>query len=231
MLRAYLLKGVPVMLQQNDFSGNLKGDFASALARVGEAEDLAILHQLIQSDIERLRKGRDARAKGDRGKLGNGASMSYSNWHTRALARLDPDHADSVLLELLKVPEYERDAAGTLVQLARTPEPQKLVNTFGRKRNYSEMWDARGKLQPARFNEERRTRYAEAIRGELESVLEARKQGETVNDYRVKELAKILAILDGLGSKDLIFAALQSGLIWEPWPNCMKCWAISSRDD
>jgi hypothetical protein len=217
MLRNYLLKGVPIMLQQEDFSGNMKADLASALARVGEAEDLARLHDLIQADIERLRKGREARAKGDRGKQGNGASMSYSNWHTRALARLAPHRADSVLLELLKVPEYERDAAATLVQLARIPEPQKPVNPFGSKRNYSEMWEARTKLQPMGFNEERRNRYAEAIRGELENVLEAGKQGGTVNDFRVKELAKILAILDGLGSKDLLFRALQVSGRFNGW--------------
>jgi hypothetical protein len=217
MLRAYLLRGVPVLLQQEDFSGSMKADLASALARVGEAEDLASLHELIKADIERLRKGRESRAKGDRGKQGNGASMSYSNWHTRALARLAPDHADSVLLELLKVPEYERDAAATLVQLARIPEPQKPVNPFGRKINYSEMWEARAKLQPTRFNEERRKRYAQAIRGELESVLEAGKQGGTVNDFRVKELAKILAILDSLSSKDLIFRALQVSGRFNGW--------------
>jgi hypothetical protein len=217
MLRTYLLKGVPVMLQQEDFSGSMKADLASALARVGEAEDLASLHELIKADIERLRKGREARAKGDRGKQGNGASMSYSNWHTRALARLAPDHADSVLLELLKVPEYERDAAATLVQLTRAPEPQKLVNPFGRKGNYSEMWEARTKLQPTGFNEERRKLYAEAIRDELENLLEAGKQGGTVNDYRVKELAKVLAILDGLGSKDLIFRALHVSGRFNGW--------------
>jgi hypothetical protein len=209
MLRAYLLKGVPVMLQQEDFSGSLKADLASALARVGEPEDLARLHELITADIERMRKGREARAKGDRGRQGQGASMSYSNWHTRALAHLAPDHADSVLLELLKVPEFERDAAGTLVRLARTPEPQKPVSPFGRKRDYSEMWEARTKSQLTGFNEERRTRYAKAIREKLENVLDAEKQGGTVNDFRVKELAKILAILDGRDSKDLIFHALQ----------------------
>ena len=139
--------------------------------------------------------------------------MSYSNWHTRALALLAPDHADSVLLELLKVPEYERDAAATLVQLARIPEPQKPVNPFGGKRDYSEMWEARTKLQRRGFNEERRKRYAEAIRGRIEKRLTGPgKHGGTVNDFELKELAKILAILDGLGSKDLIFRAFPRGV-------------------
>jgi hypothetical protein len=217
MLRAYLLKGVPVMLQEEDFSGSLKADLASSLARVGDPEDLIPLHELIKADIERMRKGREARANGDRGRQGQGASMSYSNWHTRALARLAPDHADAVLLELLKVPEYERDAAGTLVQLARTPQPQKPVSPFGRKRDYGEMWEARTKSQLTGLNEERRKRYAEAIKDELENVLDAGKQGGTVNDFRVKELAKILAILDGRDSKDLIFHALQVSGRFNGW--------------
>ena len=44
-LRAYLIRGVPVMLQQEDFSGDLKANLASALARVGKPEDIAILHR------------------------------------------------------------------------------------------------------------------------------------------------------------------------------------------
>lgn len=216
-LRAYLIKGVPVMLQQEDFSGNLKADLASALARVGEPEDIAILHELIRADIERVRRGREARAKGDRGKLGNGGVMSYSNWHTRALAILDADHADTVLLELLKEPEYERDAAMTLLQLARKSEPQSPVNPFGSKRDYNEMWEARTTSQLTGFNEERRKRYAGAISGELESMLEAGKQGQSVNDFRVKELAKILAVLDARGAADLIFRALQVSGRFNGW--------------
>jgi hypothetical protein len=208
-LRVYLIKGLPVMLRQEDFSGNLKADLASALARVGEPEDIAILHELIRSDIERVRRGREARAKGDRGKLGNGGVMSYSGWHTRALALLDADHADAVLLELLKEPEYERDAAITLLQLARTIEPQSPVNPFGREKDYNEMWKARTTSQVTGFNEERRARYASAIRAELESLLEVAKEGQSVNDFRVKELAKILAVLDARSAADLIFRALQ----------------------
>ena len=143
--------------------------------------------------------------------------MSYSNWHTRALALLDPDHADAVLLEVLKQPEYERDAAATLVQLARTPESQSPVNPFGRKKNYNEIWEARTRLQPTGFDEERRKRYANLIRSELESLLEEGTQGGNVNDFRLKELAKMLAIIDGLGSAHLIFRALQVSGRFNGW--------------
>jgi hypothetical protein len=143
--------------------------------------------------------------------------MSYSNWHTRALALLDADHADKVLLELLKEPEYECDAAMTLLQLARTPEPQSPVNPFGRKRDYNEIWEARTTSRLTGFNEERRKRYTGAIRGEIESMLEAGKQGQSVNDFRVKELAKILAALDARGSADLIFDTLQVSGRFNGW--------------
>jgi hypothetical protein len=143
--------------------------------------------------------------------------MSHSNWHTRALAFLDADHADTVLLELLKEPEYERDAAMTLLQLARTPEPQSPVNPLGRKKDYNEMWKARTTSQVTGFNEQRRTRYASAIRAELESLLEAGKEGQSVNDFRVKELAKILAVFDARGGADLIFRALQISGRFNSW--------------
>lgn len=217
VLRAYLIKGVPVMLQQEDFSGELKANLASALARVGEPEDIAILHELVRADIERARRGREARANGDRGKLGNGGAMSYSNWHTRALALLDADHADTVLLELLKEPEYERDAAMTLVQLARTPQSKGPISPFGRKRAYNEIWEARTTPQITGFNEEQRKRYACAIRGVLESILEPGKQGQSYNDFRVKELAKVLAALDARSSADLIFRALQVSGRFNGW--------------
>jgi hypothetical protein len=216
-LRAYLIKGVPVMLEQDDFSGSLKADLASALARVGEPEDIAILRELICADIERAKRGREAWVEGNRGKLGNGGVVSYSIWHTRALALLDTDHADTVLLELLNEPEYERDAAMTLVQLARNPAQQSPINPFGQKRDYNEIWNARTKPQVTGFNEERRKRYAGAIRGVLESMLEAGEQGQTPSDFRVKELAKLLAALDARGSADLIIRALQVSGRYNSW--------------
>jgi hypothetical protein len=66
-LRAYLLRGIPVMLQQEDFFGSLKADLASALARVGEPEDIPALRELIRADIERVRRGRQAWARGGSG--------------------------------------------------------------------------------------------------------------------------------------------------------------------
>lgn len=207
-LRAYLLRGVPVMLQQDDFYGTLKADLASALARVGQPEDIPALRELIQADIERVRTGLQARAKGDLGPRGQGGVHSYANFHTRAVALLDPDHGDTVLLELLAVPEYEQFAALTLLQMARLPEPQLTVGPFGRKRSYKDIWEARKKPQVTGFHEERRRRYADAIKVRIESAVEAANKGQPVNDFRLKEMTKVLAALDSPGSADLIFGAL-----------------------
>lgn len=72
-LRRYLKKGLKFVLRQDDFSGEMKANLASALARVGEPEDMLDLTQLIQADIGRVRKGRAARARGERSELANGA--------------------------------------------------------------------------------------------------------------------------------------------------------------
>jgi hypothetical protein len=216
-LRAYLLRGVPVMLQQEDLYGGLKADLASALARVGQPEDISALRELIRADIERVRTGLQARAKGDLGPRGQGGVHSYANFHTRALALLDHDHGDIVLLELLAEPEYEQFAALTLLQLARLPEPQLTVSPFGRKRSYKEIWEARKRPQVTGFHEERRRRYADAVKRRIEGVIEAGKKAEPVNDFRLKEVTKVLAALDGPGSADLIFGALLMSARFNGW--------------
>jgi hypothetical protein len=204
-LRDYLKKGVPVMLQREDFSGLQKANLASALVQVGEPEDMTILLELIRADIERVRRGREARAKGSQGMLANGATMSYSNWHARAVACLDSNTADAVLLQFLNEPEYERDAAGALIQLASTSQVQA---RFGRKRDYEHIWEARASRLPRGFNEERRKRYAMALQERVTNILEEGARTGQINDSRLKGLTKALAAIDSFGSINLVFRAL-----------------------
>ena len=206
-LRAYLKNGVAVMLRQEDFAGEQKANLASVLGQVGEPEDIAALRELIQADIERFRKGREARLKGDRGRLGNGGVTSYAHWHVRAITLLDVDVADTVLLDVLKEPEYEREAAGALAQLART---SKIKARFGEKRDYKEVWGARAGHLTSPFNEERRKRYGTAIGDRIATILqESASTGQTAPyDVRLKELTKVLAAIDSFGSTDLILRVL-----------------------
>ncbi len=89
-LRAYLKASLDVVLQLDDYDGQDKANLASAIAQLGNPEDMPDLVRLIQADIERVRRGRKARSEGDRGPLGNGGSMSYSGWHVEAVLQLDP---------------------------------------------------------------------------------------------------------------------------------------------
>jgi hypothetical protein len=54
----YLKSGVPVMLQQEDFSGEQKANLASAIAQLGESDDMVVLRQLVQEGPRSARKGR-----------------------------------------------------------------------------------------------------------------------------------------------------------------------------
>ena len=53
------------MLHQDDFNGEEKANLASSIAQVGKPEDMEDLVTLIHADIERMRRGRAARAAGD----------------------------------------------------------------------------------------------------------------------------------------------------------------------
>jgi hypothetical protein len=215
-LRSYLKKGVALVLQQDDFNGELKANLASVLALVGKPEDMADLQTLIRVDIERVRKGRAARARGDRGRLGNGAAMSCANWHVRAVVQLDSANADSILLNLLKEPEYELAVSEELVRLACPPNTEE---RFGNKVDYRKIWEARsGKLQSI-FDEERRKLYANGMRTRITGLLEERSTtGQTrPYDYRLNELAKALAAIDSHGSADLVLVVISLPAEWGGW--------------
>jgi len=222
-LRGYLVRAVPVMLREDDFNGEQKANLASSLAQVGEPEDMPLLRELIHADIARRQRGMEARMRGDRGKLGNGAAMSYANWHVRAVLQLAPETADAVLLETLKEGEYERDSAWGLVQLASV---SKVESAFGfgfgysRRTDYTKIWDARQGRLGRSFDEERRKRYALAIRERIEGLLaESKNAGQTrPYDFRMKELTKALAVIGSACSTDLILKVLSSQDTWNGWP-------------
>lgn len=214
-LRAYLKRGVSSVLSQDDFNGSLKSELATALARVGDPEDMADLDKLIQADIERMRKGLEARRKGDSGPIGNGAAMSYSNWHVRAVECLDSKGAEDVLLRVLCEPEYEQDAAKALVRLARVNSSE-AQNGFKRTK-YQILWKTRSRRQEACFYEDRRRRYADAIKQRIVVIREQQSQSDNPDSFngRLKTLACIIAILDGRDSVDLVMEIMTLPGRWD----------------
>ncbi len=216
-LRMLLKNGVPFVLSQEDFSGDMKANLALALARVGEPEDMLVLVQLIRADIERVRAGRAARARGERGALANGGMMGYANWHVAAVSSLDSAGAEAVLLELLREPEYENEAASTLVRLART---RNVEEPFGYKvKDYRIVWEARAGRLPSHFDEERRQRYATAIKQRITTLLDERaNSAQTATyDYRLKRLAGLLAVLDSHESAELVLQIMALPGKWDGW--------------
>jgi hypothetical protein len=105
-IRQYLKEAVSFALSEGDFGGQLKAEVATALARVGEPKDMSDLELLVWADIERVRRGRAARARGERSAEADGAVMSWSNWHVRAMMWLDIGRAEGILLTLEPAPVW-----------------------------------------------------------------------------------------------------------------------------
>lgn len=203
-LRNYLKEGLSYTLSQEDYDGHLKMSLAMALARVGDPEDMDSLHGLIRADIDRVRRGRAARSRGEEGPLANGGVMGCSNWHVHAVASLDPHRGEEVLLQILKEPEYEQGAASALLRMARTESTEK---HFGVKRpNYRLVLEARAGRQTMDFDEERRKRCAVAIRQRLSMIAEDRLRSDKPDSFngRLKGLARTLAVIDGYQSAELV---------------------------
>jgi hypothetical protein len=205
-LRAYLKSAVAFALQQDDFSGEMKANLSSVLASVGKSEDVKEMRALIHADVERVRRGRAARAKGDRGKLGNGGLMSQSPWHIRALFKLDPSQAEAALIDLLKEPEYEREVA---TEMVRQVQPPPADGGVFRKIDYERIWEARAR-RPEIPNKERRERYAPALKSRIETLIKERDIAEQQRplDFKLRALGLSLAIIDPTGSADLVFKVM-----------------------
>jgi hypothetical protein len=202
-LRTYLKDCVPLVLAQDDFSGRIKAELAFALSRIGVPEDTSDLWTLIQADIRRLRDGRAARAKGEQSPLAAGSTTSYANWYVRAIANLDPNTGDLLLLKALEEPEYERDAGWELVRLSGSKTGDR---GFGLAQRDYKLLRKPLDAPYAGFDENRRARYSDAIKTMVQHGLNsaANSGGDRVNAFRLKELAMMLSILDSQASADLV---------------------------
>ncbi len=212
-LRNYLNAAMPTVLAQDDFSGQLKGYFATVLAQVGEPSDLAAIERLVEADIERVRTGRLARAADHRSKRGNGAVMSWTGWYVQAMIRLAFDAARDLLIRLLTVPDYEHDAAWGLFQLAQSERSSPHFRARAwpmRNKDFSLIWKARADEGESIFREPQRTELAAVLRQHIETLVAERAaepQPAALNG-RLKHLAIVLAELDGRAFVELVLDIL-----------------------
>jgi len=226
-VRRYLIAGIPWVLDQDDYSGNLKAVVATTLARVGKAEDIELLRQLIRADIQRRRVALAARLTGDRGPIGNGAAMSYSNWHVRAVCRLAPELAEGLLIELLKEQEYEQDAARGLLHLAGRPTRSPESPIPLKPRDYTRIWVARAEREPSRFDEQCRRRSADAIRNTISELVDTAPSMDPASSrFRAKKLAAISRHLIPGIPPNFVLQALDSPSQWDHWDRAQALQAI-----
>ncbi|MCW2098812.1 UNVERIFIED_ORG: hypothetical protein EDF86_2201 [Pseudomonas psychrophila] len=204
-IRTYLKNSVDVVLYQNDFSGEEKANLASAIAQVGQPEDMVDLVRLIHADIERVRRGRAARLAGDRGPLGNGGTMSYASWHISAVMHLREGASEQVLIELLPEPEYCSEAAAAM---ARDFLPSS-VGSFNRALRYDLIWAARKGEIALPGSDQRRAQFSAALNAEI------KRQQEGGVGAGLKNLAMALAAVDGLGSASVVLDAISTPGQWD----------------
>lgn len=210
-LRIYLKSSVDVVLRQDDFNGEEKANLASSIAQAGMPENMADLVRLIRADIERVRRGRTARAAGDRGPLGNGGAMSYAGWHIAAVMHPNAAGAEQVLIDLLPEPEYRSEAAAAM---ARDFVP-KSERSFDRTFRYDLMWAAREGRTPPPGDNQRRTRFAAALDAEIKRLREPNQDGKP--GAGLKELAKALAAIDGRGSASAVLDVIAMPGQWDQY--------------
>jgi nucleoside phosphorylase len=216
-LRTYLKNGLRFALSLDDFRGEMKAHLATALARVGEPGDMHELHELTLAEIERVRDGRAALARGERTALAKGGSVSYTHWHAKAIAALDPDEAEAVLLDVLTKSEHEIDAASALVRLATGRTAGGLFSH--KARDYCLIWEARAGRRPPEFDEERSRRYALAIKERISVLLEQRATSTkpAAFDYKLIELANFLAALGGNDSSEQVWQVISLPVKFFAW--------------
>jgi hypothetical protein len=198
----YLKRSRDLILSQEDFAGELKAAFTSVLSQLGESTDISDILTNVRADIERMRVGREARARGERSKLSDYSSTVQTHSYVRSIVTLLGDKADTVLLELLEEPEYERDV---IEEFGRQFDVSAL-REFGRRKPYQQVWEARAGRRVSPVDASRRARVAEAIRNRMKRLEETPTEEAHPERLipRLKNLALGLAQMDPRGFVDLI---------------------------
>lgn len=212
-LRAYLKRGAELGTDPEGLRANTRAHLAQLLANVGEREDLADIRRLIEADSIRFQRAQEARRKGDRSHDETGYGLLYFD----AVTMVDPVAADQVLVDLIGTQEYEWVLAQRLPGLARKSTSQL---GFGTNRmDFGKIWKSREGESDESFVEERRSRFADAIR---EGIVRIQREREGAADkrgfdYRLKILGGALAALDGKRSANLVLEVMKLPGRWDGW--------------
>jgi hypothetical protein len=209
--RQLLKDGIANVLRSGIFSDETRAHAALALGRVGDADDIAELRNLIETDIQ--------------AKPRQGGAVSYANWYAEALLWLDCPGVEAVLLDLLRQPKYEEHAARSLVRLAVPPEKQPAL-LGAPKLDFDAIWAARQGTASG-IDEVRAKRYANAIRNRIDELIAERSaaaQPDSLN-RRLKLLGPFLAKLNGRDSSATVIDVVSLPGQWDGW---IRVWSIQA---
>jgi hypothetical protein len=199
-LRRYLKDGIARILADDAFGDEIRSEAAISLGRIGDPEDLSDLGHLIDADIERMNR-----------KLN---STRYSNWFLLAIEYLDAPDADTKFIALLRNDDYMALAARSLLQLAIPLRREKPF--FGNTTDFTAIWKARDGMRPPGLDQPRATRFAEAIKERIAELKQDMATSPTPQlAGRIKDLAVILAALDGRDSASVVIEALSLPGQWD----------------
>jgi hypothetical protein len=210
---AYLKSAAQLGTNPDGLRANTRAHVAQLLANVGEPEDLMDIRRLIEADSIRYQTAQEARRKGDR----SHDEMGYGLLYLDAVTTVDPRAADEVLVELIRLQEYEWVLAQRLPVLARKNKGQ--PGFEANRMNFKKIWESRGGQPDERFLEERRIRYADAIRNGIERIQKECEEAADKRgfDHRLKILAGALAALDGRRSAKLVLELMERPGRWDGW--------------
>jgi hypothetical protein len=212
-LRAYLKRGAKLGADPDGLRANTRAHLAMLLANVGEGEDLADTRRLIEADSIRFQRAQEARAKGYHSHDITGYGILYFD----AVTMVDPVAADEVLVELIRTQQYEHVLAQRLPALARKKTNQP---GFGTDRmDFKKIWKSRAGEPNDSFVEERRIRFADAIREEIARIQKDRDAAPDKRgfDYRLKIWGGALAAIDGKRSAKLVLELIERPGQWDGW--------------
>lgn len=137
--------------------------------------------------------------------------------YLEAVTTVDPTQADGVILELIRSQQYEHVLAQRLPLFARK---SKVRQGFGTNRmDFKKIWKSRAGEPDEAFVEDRRVRFADEIRGQIDRIKGEREAATDRSgfDYRQKILGGSLAALDGKRSAKLILELMELPGRWDGW--------------
>jgi len=212
-IRKYLKDAVPCLTNENDPRGEIRAYLGLAISRVGDPEDVSDIEALMASDVERIVLGLAARSRREATPLAEGSAHRYTNLYVEAIRQLKSESEGAMLSRFLSEPNFELQVALGLVAWAMKTNLPKTVWIEGwttRDRKFEEVWEARSNREITGFNEARRIEAVQYLLRHMEDLRQS--EGGVANEgsvvWRLKDLARPLATLDGRNSSKLVLEIL-----------------------